>query len=289
MKKFVTLLLVSLIGLLVLSPYADAKNKVQTVVAHRGASGYAPEHTFASYDLSHYKMKADYIEVDLQMTKDGQLVAMHDETVDRTTNGTGLVKDFTLAELKKLDAGSWFNEKYPALARPEYAGQKVPTLDEVINRYGTKAKYYIETKSPEVYPGMEQQLLKVLNKHKLLKKSRLKKGHVLIQSFSTESLIKVHQLNTAVSLVQLTDRGVVDTLTDQQLRDLKSFVMGIGPNYKDLTVKNTKRLKSFGFVIHPYTVNTEADMRRLNSYGVDGVFTNYPDLYKRIVNEKKIK
>jgi len=82
-------------------------------VAHRGASGYAPEHTLLSYELGE-SMKGDYIEIDLQMTKDGELIAMHDETLDRTTNGTGLVKDYTLEEIKQLDAGSWFNEKYPS-------------------------------------------------------------------------------------------------------------------------------------------------------------------------------
>ncbi|KAA1042566.1 glycerophosphodiester phosphodiesterase [Macrococcus equipercicus] len=289
MKKLITLMLVSLIGLFVTPPYVDAKKQIHSVIAHRGASGYAPEHTFASYDMSHFNMNADYIEVDLQMTKDGQLVAMHDETVDRTTNGTGLVKDYTLAELKALDAGSWFNEKYPEQARSEYVGLKVPTLDEVISRYGTQAKYYIETKSPEVYPGMEEMLLNTLSHHGLLKKNQLKKGHVLIQSFSTASLIKVHQLDAAIPLVKLMDKGVIDTLTDQQLKTLRNLVVGIGPNYKDLTAANTKRLHSNGLIVHPYTVNTEADMRRLNSYGVDGVFTNYPDVYKRINEEKKVK
>ena len=78
-------------------------------VSHRGASGHAPEHTLISYDMGE-KMHGDYIELDLQMTKDGQLIAMHDEKVDRTTDGTGFVKDMTLAEIKELDAGSWFNE-----------------------------------------------------------------------------------------------------------------------------------------------------------------------------------
>ena len=85
-------------------------------IAHRGASGYAPEHTFYSYDKSHNAMGASYIEIDLQMTKDGHLVAMHDETVDRTTNGTGRVDSYTLKELKQLDAGSKFNATNPQYA-----------------------------------------------------------------------------------------------------------------------------------------------------------------------------
>lgn len=89
------------------------------------------------------KMHGDYNEIDLQMTKDGKLIALHDEKVDRTTNGTGLVKDYTLEQIKQLDAGSWFNEKYPQYANPEYSGLKVPTLEEVFQKFGKNEKYYI--------------------------------------------------------------------------------------------------------------------------------------------------
>lgn len=131
-----------------------------------------------------------YIEIDLQRTKDGHLVAMHDETVDRTTNGSGRVEDYTLAELKKLDAGSSFNEQNPQLAKDSYKGATVPTLDEILTRYGTDANYYIETKQPDVYPGMEQQLLDTLNRHNMLTSNSLENGHVLVQSFSEASLLK---------------------------------------------------------------------------------------------------
>ena len=104
-------------------------------VSHRGASAYAPEHTIAAYDKGE-KMHGDYIEVDLQMTKDGHLIAMHDVTLDRTTDGTGSVKDYTLNEIKQLDAGSWFNEKYPYASKAEYEGLKVPTLEEVFKKFG---------------------------------------------------------------------------------------------------------------------------------------------------------
>lgn len=103
-------------------------------IAHRGASGYAPEHTLTSYKMGD-RMHGDYIEIDLQMTKDGKLIAMHDETVDRTTDGTGKVKDFTLEQIKQLDAGSWFNEKYPQYANPRYEGLQVPTLEEIFKTF----------------------------------------------------------------------------------------------------------------------------------------------------------
>src|SRR5690625_6549655 len=113
-------------------------------------------------------MHADYIEIDLQMTKDGVSIAMHDETVDRTTSGTGDVTDITLAEIKQLDAGAWFNTMYPDQADQADVGLEVPTLEEIIDEHGRGSRYYIETKSPDVYPGIEEELLRILHKHKLI-------------------------------------------------------------------------------------------------------------------------
>jgi len=260
-------------------------------IAHRGASGYAPEHTFYSYDKSHNAMGASYIEIDLQMTKDGHLVAMHDETVDRTTNGTGRVDSYTLKELKQLDAGSKFNATNPQYANSNYVGAEIPTLDEILERYGPNANYYIETKSPDVYPGMEEAVLKTLNNHKMLNEQSLNQGHVLLQSFSPESLSKLHRLNSNVPLIRLLDKGELPALTQQDFNQIRQYAIGVGPEYTDLTKQNVKNLKRAGLLVHPFTVNNEADMHRLNRYGVDGVFTNYPDLYKQVVldNEQKNK
>ena len=230
-------------------------------IAHRGASGYAPEHTFNAYDKSHNELGASYIEIDLQRTKDGHLVAMHDETVNRTTNGHGRVEDYTLAELKKLDAGSWFNKQHPDLAQSEYNNAKVPTLDEILSRYGKNANYYIETNQS------------------------LKNGHVIVQSFSEPSLQKMKQLNPNIPLIRLLDKGELPFQSESDLKRIKSYAVGVGPEYTDLNEKNTKHLKDLGFLIHPFTVNEEADMQRLNNYGVDGVFTNYADKYKNL-NQK---
>ncbi|WP_415918629.1 glycerophosphodiester phosphodiesterase [Staphylococcus pasteuri] len=259
--------------------------EAHTTIAHRGASGYAPEHTFNSYDKSHRELGASYIEIDLQRTKDGHLVAMHDETVDRTTNGHGRVEDYTLDELKKLDAGSWFNKQHPNLAKSEYKNAKVPTLDEILSRYGKNANYYIETKSPDVYPGMENQLIQSLNKHGMLTNQSLKNGHVIVQSFSEPSLQKMKQLSPNIPLIRLLDKGELTSQTESDLKRIKSYAIGVGPEYTDLNENNTKHLKDLGFLIHPFTVNKETDMQRLNDYGVDGVFTNYADKYKNISHE----
>ncbi|WP_438421124.1 glycerophosphodiester phosphodiesterase [Bacillus siamensis] len=254
-------------------------------IAHRGASGYVPEHTILSYETAQ-KMKADYIELDLQMTKDGKLIVMHDEKLDRTTNGHGWVKDHTSAEIQKLDAGSWFNKAYPEKAKPQYAGLHVPTLDDVLKRFGRHANYYIETKAPETYPGMEEKLIASLKKYKLAGK-HAKLGQVIIQSFSRDSLLKIKKLDPKLPAVQLLEADQMTSMTDADLADIKTYAVGIGPDYKALNAQNVRSIRSHGLLLHPYTVNTEADMRRLLDWGVTGVFTNYADIFQKVKKEYK--
>ncbi|MGG1680168.1 glycerophosphodiester phosphodiesterase [Neobacillus sp. NRS-1170] len=257
-------------------------NKILNV-AHRGASGHAPEHTLLSYELGQ-QMKGDYIEVDLQMTKDGELIAMHDETLDRTTNGTGLVKNYTLKEIKQLDTGSWFNETYPQYAKDEYVGLKVPTLEEVIEKFGKGARYYIETKSPEVYPGMEEKLLEILDEYKLTGPN-VPSNKVIIQSFSPESLKKVHSLNPYIPLVQLLWYDGPATITDAELEVYKTYSIGLGMNFNTIDEAYVQKVREHGLLIHPYTVNEKSDMRKLLDWGVTGMFTNFPDRLQEVLRE----
>jgi len=283
MKKFVVLFIAGIflfVGTVTSVNAAPAKHKAQKVtnVAHRGASAYAPEHTIASYKMGD-KMKGDYIEIDLQMTKDGQLIALHDETLDRTTNGTGLVKDYTLKEIKQLDAGSWFNERYPEYAKEEYAGLQVPTLEEVFKKLGKNKKYYIETKSPDVYPGMEEELLRIINKYKINKKT------LLLQSFSLDSLLKLHSLDPTLKLVQLISYKETATISDEEIDYIKGYAVGIGPNHTYLNEAYVQKVVQKGLDIHPYTVNTKERMKTLIDWGVTGMFTNHPDILHQLKKE----
>ncbi|MDQ0242647.1 glycerophosphoryl diester phosphodiesterase [Bacillus fengqiuensis] len=266
------------------SELSSPETKIITA-AHRGASGYAPEHTLLSYEMGE-KMKGDYIEVDLQMTKDGELIAMHDETVDRTTNGTGRVKDMTLEQIKALDAGSWFNETYPQYAKPEYAGLQVPTLEEVFEKFGRGAKYYIETKSPEVYPGMEEKLLELLEKYKLTGENG-RSSHVLIQSFSPESLKKIHEMDPNLPLVQLLWYERSGSIGDTELEEIKEYAIGVGPNFTKIDEEYVRNVREHNLLIHPYTVNEKEDMRKALEWGVTGLFTNFPDRFNEVVKEYK--
>jgi len=177
-------------------------------IGHRGASAYAPEHTFAAYDLA-LEQGADYIEIDLQMTADGVLVALHDKTLNRTADAPegvpewycrGLVSKKTLEQIKMCDAGSWFS--------PEYAGEQIPTLEEIFDKYedpnyeGPPVNYYIETKNPDAAPGMEEELLRLMDKYALIEPAA-ENWRVLIPSFSAESLMEIHEAEAPLPLTQL--------------------------------------------------------------------------------------
>ena len=246
-------------------------------IAHRGASGLAPEHTIAAYDLA-LKLGADYIEQDLQLTKDGVLVAMHDTTLDRTARGsaencTGAVSDHTLAQIKTCDVGSWFNETYPVAARPGYVGLRIPTLEEVFKRYRRKVNYYIETKSPESSDQMEERLLELMGRYGLTQPSA-ERWQVLIQSFSPPSLLKIHQLDPSLPLIQLLYGGP-SVVNQAALPAIAEYAVGIGPAFSSVDSALADAAHERCLSVHPYTVNDESDMSALIDAGVDGMFTNF--------------
>ncbi|NJD65542.1 MAG: glycerophosphodiester phosphodiesterase [Chloroflexi bacterium] len=250
------------------------------VIAHRGASGYAPEHTFAAWDRA-LAQGADFLEQDLQLTRDGVLVVLHDETLDRTVraNGqpcTGLVSSCSLAELRGCEVGSWFNEAHPDLARPEYELQSVPTIEEVLRRYAGRASCYIETKQPESAPGMEEALLTLLRRFHLLEPAR-QEWQVLVQSFSEASLRKLHALEPGLPLIQLLEEQVTELEILERLDAVAEFAVGIGPYLSGATASVLASAHGRCLAVHPYTVNEPADQARVLAAGVDGVFTDYPD------------
>jgi glycerophosphoryl diester phosphodiesterase len=245
-------------------------------IGHRGASGYAPEHTIPAYDLA-LEQGADYIEIDLQMTADGVLVAMHDDTLDRTATApegvpeeycTGLVIEKTLEQIKQCDVGSWFS--------PEYAGEQIPTLEEIFQRYGTSVNYYIETKNPEAAPGMEAELLRLMEEYDLIKPAE-KRWQVLIQSFSAESLMTIHDMNSELPLIQLYSDTETSESIQRDLDAVSNYAVGIGPSQSDVDAALVKAAHDYCLDVHPYTVNTVEDMEKLIALGVDGMFTNNPD------------
>ncbi|GAA0615821.1 glycerophosphodiester phosphodiesterase [Virgibacillus siamensis] len=275
------------------------------VIAHRGASGYAPENTFKAYNTAK-SMNADYIEIDIHMTKDGKLVAIHDKKVNRTTNGTGKITNMTLDEIKKLDAGSWFNKKYPKKARDKYKGLKIPTLEGIFQHYGKNVNYYIETKSPEIYPGMVDKLIELLKKYDLIDKDPQTKN-VIIQSFSPKSLKKVHRINPNIPLIQLLWytpskngdlkewKGVTPSPNEigpKIWKEINQYAVGIGSNvfYKGKSVVGkqfVQQARNNKLLVHAYTINKKNRMEKLIKWGVTGMFTNYPDKLSNVLKNIK--
>jgi glycerophosphoryl diester phosphodiesterase len=183
-----------------------------------------------------------------------------------------------LDEIKKLDAGSWFNKKYPERAKDEFIGAQIPTLEEIFKEFGTSVNYYIETKRPDLYPGMEDKLIELLKENRLLKDD-LTKGKVVIQSFSKESLVKIHNLYPKIPLIQLYYFKSNPDLSNQMLDEIKSYAVGVGINYNALDEKLVDKMKKKGLLVHPYTVDDQEDYQKLKDWGADGVFTNYADIH----------
>lgn len=263
------------------------------VIAHRGASGHAPENTLAAFTLAH-EQGADYLEMDAQLTADGKLVVFHDDTIERTSDGSGHINDYTLAELKALDVGTWFNQANPEKADDAFAGTRLLTLDEVFDAFGHDARYYIEVKSPELNPGLEDALLAKLKEYDMIQS-----GRVVVQSFDQPSLLKLHEQSPALPLVQLlwyypdednaeqlkewTDvTPGSDSVDDADFQAIADYAEGVGTNvtYEGEPVIDddfVQQAQDNGLLVHAYTMNDTDDMQQLLDWGVDGMFTNYPD------------
>ncbi|MBV6286300.1 glycerophosphodiester phosphodiesterase [Pseudomonas aegrilactucae] len=198
------------------------------VIAHRGASHDAPESTAPAYLLAR-ELGADYLELDVQRSRDGVLVAVHDDHLLRTSDVAtrfparkrSPVSAFTLAELKSLDVGSWYNQAYPQRARAAFAGLKIMTLDEVIDiadgNPDRRPGLYIETKMPAQFPGIEQDLHAVLQARGWLDTP----GRVVLQSFDPTSLGLLHKAMPQVPKVQLlwVGKGSIEPLSGQSFAE----------------------------------------------------------------------
>jgi glycerophosphoryl diester phosphodiesterase len=229
-------------------------------IAHRGASGHAPEHTFAAYDLA-LEMGADYIEQDLQLTADGVLVCLHDETLARTGGRPDRVDSLTREELREVDVGVWFG--------PEFAGARIPTLAEVLARYGDGTRYYIETKDPDTADRMEERLVALLREHELTER-------VMIQSFSALSLRKVRALDPELPLIQLYgNRG--SAAIREALDEVAEYAFGVGPHKASADAELVEAAHARGLHVHPWTLNERAELEHARALGADGAFTNFPD------------
>ena len=214
------------------------------------------------------------------MTRDGVLVALHDDILDRTARGSGRdcagpVITKTLEQIETCDVGSWFNEAYPQYAKDEYVGLRICTLEGVFRRYGSGVNYYIETKNPGAAPGMEEELLRLMDEYGL-RRPAAERWQVLIQSFSPASLKKIHALDPSLPLIQLYDEETSEAIR-ANLDTARAYAVGVGPFKGDVEAQLVKAAHARCLHVHPYTVNEEQEMKALIEGGVDGMFTNFPD------------
>ncbi len=232
-------------------------------IAHRGASGYAPENTIMAFDKA-VEMKADYIEIDVQRSKDGKLVIIHDTKVNRTTNGEGDVKDLTFAELQNLDAGSWMGN--------EFGGAKIPSFEEVLDRYRGEIGILIEIKAPELYPGIEEDLAKILKSYHL---DKVKNEEIIIQSFHFESMKKMKKLLPDVPIGILISKK--ENATVEAVKAFSSYVDYYNPSYTILTEGLVHAAKAEGMKVLSWTVRRPETAEYLLGYNIDAIATDYPD------------
>ncbi|WP_353892761.1 glycerophosphodiester phosphodiesterase family protein [Proteinivorax hydrogeniformans] len=281
-----------------------------TVIAHRGASHLAPESTAPAYKLAR-DLGADYLEADLQRTKDGVIVVFHDETLERTTNIEEVypnrlhqtIDQFTYEELLKLDIGSWFNDKHPERYRESYLGLKILTLDGLIDiaeAGNNNPGLYLETKFIDKYPGMEQDIVDILESRGWIGKEPKLSGidkssnkeigaptvnvaegssRVIFQSFYPESVVELKKIAPDVLAVLLISESIEEERGwNKIIEEAVNISDGIGPVGTLAWPWRLGPAHKHQLIIHPYTINPAWQMKLLRHFGADGVFTDRPEI-----------
>ena len=223
-------------------------------IGHRGACGYAPENTLKSFQRA-IDLGVDMIELDVQLCKSGELIVMHDDTVDRTTNGSGFVKKLKLKDLKKMDAGE---------------GERIPTLEEVLDLVNSRVRINIELKGPKT----AKPVMKLIEEY--VKKKRWNLDDFIISSFSRRELKKARAINPLIQIGFLISRF---RLLDHWWMGFAKKIRAdfIGPGLKITSKRFIRKAHKHGLRVYVWTVNESIDIKRMRKWEADGVFSNFPD------------
>jgi glycerophosphoryl diester phosphodiesterase len=235
------------------------------VIAHRGASGHAPENTLAAFERA-VALGAGFIETDLHLTRDARFVAIHDSTLERTTNGKGNVRDATLAEIRKLDAGMWFDR--------EFMGQKVPTLEEIVE-FAAKHDviFYLELKYEAAW-GMHHSLVGALQKSGGAARS-------IIISSSEPTLTALRQVDPSAMMGLIFD----EANQDHTKAGIELGVRQLCPQYSLVTNEMVEQAHALDLQVATWTVDDAATMRAMIAAKVDGIMTNFPDRLQAVLED----
>ncbi|WP_054027848.1 glycerophosphodiester phosphodiesterase [Bacillus sp. FJAT-28004] len=237
--------------------------KKTLTIAHRGAAGYAPENTIAAFKLA-IEMKADFLELDIQLTKDGELAVIHDTEVDRTSNGRGKVLEFSMAQLSELDAGSWYSDKFE--------GERIPALSEVFTLCKGNIGLLIEIKAPWLYPGIEQKLAEELLAHGMLDEEP---ASIIVQSFDQSSVKRFSAILPQVLVGLLVYQP--EDVTVEKLQETAAYADYVNPSLNLVTKNFVDTIHALGRKTTPWTVRSTTEVKPLLDLGVDGIITDYPD------------
>ncbi len=235
------------------------------IVAHRGASALAPENTISSFSRA-LEIGADAVEFDIHQSSDGRLVVMHDESLERTTNGSGFIKDTDSRKLRGLDAGSWYASRF--------RGEKIPTLEEAVDFITPAAYAIVEIKhGNDVYPGIEKKIAELMSLRKGCRK------RTVFIAFDPEILLNIRELDTELSTGLLTADPPDDYIDVAQ----EFLVQCFFPKWEKLKPESVSLLHKNGYSVHPWVMDREEDAAKVMSMKPDSVSSNHPDMLKRIV------
>lgn len=235
------------------------------IFAHRGSSGLYPENTMEAFACA-LRQKADGIELDVQLTRDGEVVVIHDHRLERTTNGTGLVQQYTLAELRHLNAGTWFH--------PRFQTTRIPTLAEVFTfMKPTRLQVIVELKNLLVpQPGLEEKVCSLIEQFQL-------GSRIILSSFNFNSLRKLKELNDTYQTALL----YIGHLSEPWRTGIVYGADQLHVPYEEVTLSLGKESHKNGLSVIAWTVNQKKAMRRMLSMKVDGLITNYPLQAKKLI------
>jgi glycerophosphoryl diester phosphodiesterase len=237
------------------------------IFAHRGSSAHAPENTIAAFELA-VRQEAEAIELDTKLTKDGEVVVIHDLTVDRTTDGTGRVADLTLSALRELDAGSHFDVAFK--------GEPIPTLEEVLETIGKRAFTNIELTNYDIPSApLPEKVAAIVHRFGMT-------NHTLFSSFHPMILRRIQRLMPKVPVGFLARPGLHGYLARSWLGRWMIPYQALHLELRDLDGRFVQRAHLSGYKVNIYTVNREEEMRRLYSIGVDGIITDDPLLARQV-------
>lgn len=224
------------------------------IIGHRGAAGLAPENTFASFDLA-LQLGVNAIEIDIRRTKDGKLVIFHDDHIERTTNGTGVLQEMKWPQLRNLDAGSWFD--------PKYSGERIPLLTEFLKRYQNKTRIETEVKQP----GIEEKVLQAVSDQNLL-------DSMTFTSFDFSTVAHIKELTPQAAVGFLTSDISDETIE----RVKKANITQFSPEASKVTKSLVDKWHSEGLYVRVWGIEDTTIMKQAIAAGVDGMTVDFPNL-----------